>query len=358
MKKMIPRPVTPMLILMALAVTLTACGGGGAKSTYAVSATTETTAAYEAPAMEPMAVEASYDMAEYKEAAAVPQENSRNGLSMTSPMASQPLPASRKLIRTIHLSVETTQFDQLIANISQMVSDAGGYIESSDISGTSISDSLGRRYGYLTVRVPADRLDHFVTLVGEQGNITNKSENTQDVTLQYSDVESRKKSLTIEQERLWQLLEKADTMESIIALEERLSEIRYELESFESQLRTYDNQIDYSTVSINIDEVRVLTPTTPDSIATRIQKGFTRNLKGVCTGLVNFFVWFLSSLPSMVLLAVILLAIGLILRLVRRITPGKSGTPGSPNQAPGTETGAETAAPDASPSAKKRWFHK
>ena len=90
--------------------------------------------------------------------------------------------------------------------------------------------------------------------VEDQANVTERSETATDVTLQYSDLESRKKTLTTEQERIWALLEKADTLEAVIALEERLSEIRYQLESMESQLKLYDNQVDYSTVSIHISE--------------------------------------------------------------------------------------------------------
>jgi len=210
--------------------------------------------------------------------------------------------------------VETTEFDQLIRDISQNVTDAGGYMEQSDISGSSISGANGRRNASFTARVPSGKLDSFVTQVSQQGNITNKSEYTQDVTLQYSDIESRKKSLTIEQERLWALLEKADTLEAVIALEERLSEIRYQLESFESRLRTYDNQVDYSTVYIYIYEVPVLTPTTPDTFGTRIQKGFSRNLELVTTTAVNLTVWFLSSLPALSVLAVIVLILTFVTR--------------------------------------------
>ena len=147
----------------------------------------------------------------------------------------------RKLIRTISLNVETTAFDDLLSSIQSFVTTGGGYIEQSDVSGTSVSASPDRRrYAYLTVRIPSGGLDNFLSQMAEKSNVINRSENVQDVTLQYTDIESRKKSLTIEQERLWALLEKADTLEAVIALEERLSEIRYELEGFESQLRVYD----------------------------------------------------------------------------------------------------------------------
>ncbi|CDC50048.1 putative uncharacterized protein [Clostridium sp. CAG:58] len=154
-----------------------------------------------------------------------------------------------------------------------------------------------RRHASITARIPADQLDSFLQVVEDQANVTERSETATDVTLQYSDLESRKKTLTTEQERIWALLEKADTLEAVIALEERLSEIRYQLESMESQLKLYDNQVDYSTVSIHISEVAVYTPTGSQSVGTRIQDGFKRNLTSVKTAVVDLFVLVASTLP-------------------------------------------------------------
>lgn len=300
----------------------TACGSSSKSSSQAITAAETVAATMANPAAARGMLDYNYmDEPQSFDTGGNTEENiqeAKNG-SLTSSTAIQPISSNRKLIRTVDLYAETTEFDRLISNITQSVSDAGGYIEQSDISGTSISDSYGRRYAYLTARVPSESLDQFITLVGDQANITNKSESTQDVTLRYSDIESRKKSLTIEQERLWELLEKADTLEAVIALEQRLSEIRYQLESFESQLRTYDNQVDYSTVHININEVKVLTPTAPDSIATRIQKGFRRNMTGIANSFVNFIVWLISSLPILVTLAVILAVIIFICRLASAV---------------------------------------
>ena len=218
----------------------------------------------------------------------------------------QPLQTARKLIRTVNLSLETTEFDALLDTLTRVVNEAGGYMEQSDISGSSISSSPGkRRYAYITARIPSDKLDSFVAEVGSHGNITEKSESTEDVTLNYADIESRKKTLNVEQERLWDLLAKADSIESVIALETRLSEIRYQLESMESQLRTYDNQVDYSTVHFNINEVQVFTPTQPDSVFVRIQKGFSRSITDIRDAAVNVFVWFFSNLPALAVFAVI-----------------------------------------------------
>lgn len=96
------------------------------------------------------------------------------------------------------------------------------------------------RCSNLTARIPENKLDAFLTEVSGQGNVTYKNESVQDVTLQYTDITSRKKTLQMEQDRLWELLEKAESIDAVIALESRLSEVRYQLESIESQLRTLE----------------------------------------------------------------------------------------------------------------------
>lgn len=308
--KALPRLTATLIAALATGM-LSGCGGSFSSSSK--SAAMETTAAA-------MAQEV-YEAAAYDTAAGMPApESGPEESALTSSGTIQPAVTSRKLIRNVNLDVETTEFDVLIDSVSKSVTQLGGYMESSDISGASISRSYDeqRRYAYLTARIPSDKLDDFITQVDVQGNITSRSENTQDVTLQYSDVESRKKSLTIEQERLWALLEKADSVDAVIALESRLSEIRYQLESLESQLRTYDNQVDYSTVYLSISEVKIFTPTSPDSIFTRMQKGFLKSLDDVGTGLLNFSVWLVTIIPVLFVLAVIALILFLIVRRISR----------------------------------------
>lgn len=227
------------------------------------------------------------------------------------------LPAGRKLIRTVDMHVETDGFDDLLSRITDRIRELGGYVETSDISGrrASYQNEPAPRNAFLTARIPSAKLDLFITSVEEQGNVVNKSENTQDVTLQYSDLESRKKSLSIEQERIWALLEKADTLEAVIALEERLSEIRYQLESMESQLRLYDNQVDYSTVTIRIQEVTTFTPTAPESLGQRIGTSFSKNMRSVSQFFTTLFVVLISGIPIWGPILMILL---LILFLIRR----------------------------------------
>lgn len=316
-----------LLTLLVLTGLLAGCSNSGAgnapahsETSYAETAAAKAVSEYGRNVMPNARPADSYD----EKAPVADAEAAESALTSTTLI--QPINSGRKMIRTVNLAVETTEFDQLVTNITAVVSRLNGYIEQSDISGNSISGSYNnQRYAHLTVRVPADQLDSFIAQVSEQGNITYKSESTQDVTLQYTDIESRKKALTVEQERLWELLAKAESIESIIALEQRLSDIRYQLETMESQLRTYDNQVDYSTIYLNINEVKVFTPTAPDSVSQRIQKGFSANWEHVSTGLVNFFVWFISCLPSFLLLAIIILILWFMIHLLQKRS-NKKGT--------------------------------
>lgn len=221
------------------------------------------------------------------------------------------LPSNRKLIRNADLSVETDQFDQLTQTITQQVAAMGGYIENSSVSGGQrlSGGEPASHYASITARIPQEKLDSFISMVEQSGNVTSRDESTTDVTLQYSDLESKKKTLTMEQDRIWALLEKADSLDAVIGLEKRLSEIRYELESMESQLRLYDNQVDYSTVNLNIREVRTFTPTSASSIGNRIQSGLSKNVQGLKDFFTAFLIFVVTTIPIWLPLLIIVIII-------------------------------------------------
>lgn len=268
--------------------------------------------------------------AELSQEAVLSQEVSNPGTdpARTSDETS-PAPVERKLIRNVSMNLETREFDALTKSISDAVTFFGGYMEQADVSGNSLywSGERSSRYSNITARIPENKLDAFLTEVSSQGNVTYKNESVQDVTLQYTDITSRKKTLQMEQERLWELLEKAESVDAVIALEARLSEVRYQLESIESQLRTLNNQIIYSTVYLSIQEVQVLTSTDPDTIPVRIQKGLSRSFNTLKISSVDFLVWFISSLPILAVFAVLVFIAVIILKkpLKRRKTRKQKG---------------------------------
>lgn len=212
----------------------------------------------------------------------------------------------RKLIKTANLSVETKEFESLMSALEKRVQELGGYIESSEIyNGSTYSGYRSSRDASLTVRIPQVHLEEFLTDVSNLSNVTHRSESVEDVTLSYVDLESHKKALLTEQDRLLELLEKAESMEDILTIEERLTSIRYQMQSMESQLRTMDNQVDYSTVYLNINEVQELTPVEEKTVGERITEGFMESLRDVGNGILECFIWVITNLPHLIVWAVL-----------------------------------------------------
>ena len=77
----------------------------------------------------------------------------------------------------------------------------------------------------------------------------------EDITGSYFDTQARLNALEQEEKRLLELLEKAETLDEIIQLEDRISNVRYEIESLTSQMKIYDKEVAYSTVSIFLEDV-------------------------------------------------------------------------------------------------------
>lgn len=225
---------------------------------------------------------------------------------------------SRKLIKNVDLYVETETFEDLLATVENKTESMGGYIENSYTYNGSSYYGSSRRNANLTIRIPAEKLDAFLSAVSEVSNVISRNDRVEDVTLQYVDLASHKLTLQTEQERLLALMEEAENIEDIIALESRLSEVRYQLESMESQLRTYDNQIDYSTVYLDIEEVNRITPVKTQTIGERIAAGFTENLYDVSENVLDFCIWLITHIPALTVWAIVLLLIFMIFRGIRK----------------------------------------
>ena len=194
------------------------------------------------------------------------------------------------------------------------------------------------RNAYFELRIPKEKLDSFLGSLDGSANLLHRSENTQDVTLQYHDIESRKKALETEYDTLLRLLEQADSMESILALNQRLSEIRYELDSYESNLRMYDNQVQYSRVSVSVEETKVYSPAAESSVWDRIRLGFKQNLEDVGETLLDVCVFLLASIPTLIVLGLFIAAIVFVVRKIlkrrRRKKEQKAAQNGVPQESP------------------------
>ena len=218
----------------------------------------------------------------------------------------------QKLIKTVNMSAETTEFDTLVADVRAKTESAGGYVENSDVGGDYGMDMT--RYAYLVLRIPADKLDDFVGEVKNASNVRSFGESTEDVTLQYTDLDTHIKALREELNALFSMMEQATSMEDILAIQSQITEVRYEIENYESQLRVYDNQVTYSTVYLDLYEVNRESSTAGTTFGERVKIKFNDNLYQMGQGFQNFMVGLLGGLPILLPIVVICVVVVVVLR--------------------------------------------
>lgn len=291
-------------LLLCLALVLCACGGSNEAMDYQYNgAVTETWASSESSKSEP----------------------GDAGITSTGTLDAYSDP-NAKLIRTVYMDAQTREYDTVVAGLDAKIQELGGYVENRDAYNGSEYYGRSNRYMDMVIRIPADRLDEFVTHVDESCNVTNTTEQVENITLEYTDTAARVQALETEQARLLELLEGAQNLTEILEIEARLSDVGYELSSYASQLRVMENMVSYATIYLNIQEVEKLTPVEEPTVWERIRDGFQDSVEDVYDGVVDFVVWLLANSPRIALWALVLAVVIPLCRLIfRRKNTEKKG---------------------------------
>ena len=285
-----------LLLCFCLLMGLTACGASTSLSRM------EAAAPEEAPAVMDMAA--------------------ANGATLKSTQSgSNALPEGRKWIITIDMNVETDDLDVLMADLDQKISSLGGYVEDQSIHNGSTHSSHRRRSANLTVRIPDKQVDQFTSDISGLANVVSQNLRREDITLKYVATSSRVTALETEEARLLELLAKAETMADLLEIEARLTDVRYELENYASQLRLLDNQVDYATVYLYIDEVQEYTPIEEPTFFERIRNTFSDALEGLGDSIVNITVFLVGNSPYLITIGVLAVIVA---ALTKRIRKGKA----------------------------------
>ena len=301
--------ILSLLLTLAMLLTLTACGGAS-KGVAMMDA-----AAPQAPAAEMAAP---------------------NRLTSNSSAGSAVLPENRKWIVTVDMSVETDDLDAMLSALDEQILGMNGYVEDQNVHNGSNYAARRYRNANLTVRIPAADVDRFTQDVSGICNVVNTGISKEDVTLRYVDVESRKIALETEEARLLELMAQAETMSDLLEIEGRLTEVRYQLESAASQLRTYDNQIDYANIYLHIEEVQEYTPVAEKTVWQRITDGFGDSLEDLGNSLVDLFVWLIVSSPFLLVYGALIAVIYLLIRKRSKKRPPKTPKNNAPWNKPKT----------------------
>lgn len=220
--------------------------------------------------------------------------------------------SNRKIIEKYNMRVETTDFDNFLITLKKEVSSLGGYIEQSSI------DNGNFRSADFVIRIPQKSGENFTKFVDENSNTIYSETETTDITLTYVDIESRIKSYEIQKAKLEELLQNATNLSDILEIQDKLTSVIYQIESYTSQIKTYDNLIDYTTVNLNIDEVKKETPAEDISVWERISLNLQNGFENVGDFLTNSFVFFISSIPYLLLFGIPAIVLIIIITIITK----------------------------------------
>ena len=285
------------LTALALVLTLSACGASGGN--------------------------AAADVSESTTAAVAPEENLTNGSTTDSAgegagtVTLDPNSTSetaRKIIYTASLELEATDFDAARTALMDAVEAQGGYLEHSSQNGSAEDQN---RSLSCTARVPAENYRAFLEAAAKAGSQRYLSEDANDITAGYVDVQARLAALENQRDRLNALAATAETTADLLEIESQLSDVQYEIESYTRQLRAMDDQVSYSTVDINLYEVATLTPVTPVTFGEKIGRAFGDGWE-VFVDCIQGLVLAVVYMWPLVILAVAVVIVLLVTRPARR----------------------------------------
>ena len=286
---------------LAMSLCLTGCGGSSgtnSSASYKEEAGAAGDYAYESYAAEEPA-----QMAEGEEYTA-------DGGSDDSALRAQD---GQKIVYTGNLSIQTLEYDKSAASIRKKIKDVGGFSESESERDNNYNwytyggGSGGSRYLSITARIPSEQFESFINSLSGDGKVMNRSVNAENISRVYANKETYKKALEKEQERLLAMMDRAETIEDMITVESRLSEVERQLNIYNTDLAEMDKDVEFSTVYIELQEVKRYTEETDSTtFAEELKYAFedaVSSFRNFCEGIVLFVV---RNFPYLIILAVIL----------------------------------------------------
>lgn len=258
---------------------------------------------------------ASYDMA-YTEDAFPAEAEEYGGFAVTggtqleSGSGAAPEGSPEKLIYSASATVETTEFDGTIEKLSALVEQYGGFVESSSVNGSNYyTQSRGyssTRCASYVIRVPSEKFSALMGSLSTLGNVPYSHTYTENITAQYYDTDARLTAYQAQEARLLEMMEAAKTVEDLIAIEEKLTELRYQIESLQSTLKNWDRQVAYSTLDLEVQEVVEYTPESRMSYGQELALALSSGLKRTGEFFKDLLLAIVGALPALVILAVVL----------------------------------------------------
>lgn len=221
--------------------------------------------------------------------------------------------SERKLIKNGNFTLETLEYEKTIDAIEALIASVGGYVQSSNVSGTGAvsADYVQMRRANYTVRLPANDFSYFEDGLSSCGAVLSRNVYVDEVTDYYYDSQARLNSLQTQEKQLLTLMEKAEKLDVIIQLQSELGNVRYQIESLQGTLRRLDSQVAYSTVNITIREVYESTvmQAPPKTLSQRISYTFKNTWEDIISFGEDLIVFVAGNIILLVFWAAVITAV-------------------------------------------------
>ena len=216
----------------------------------------------------------------------------------------------QKIIKTADLNMNVKNYSTAENEIKAIVFGVGGYVENSNSYVNMYRNNFEYKAGRMTVRVPAEHFNEIKSKIASLGKVTNESEKSDNVTGQYYDIQARLTAKLAEEARLLELYAKAEKIDEMIQIEDRLSYVRSDIEAYNIRLNNIDRLASFSTLHIWLTE-------TADAEIAPVSENFWQTVKNAFIGSVNgmrkFFEGTVVFLAAVALPLVFIVIIALIM---------------------------------------------
>ncbi|HPZ22445.1 MAG TPA: DUF4349 domain-containing protein [Bacillota bacterium] len=192
-------------------------------------------------------------------------------------------PASeRKVIYSAYLSVTVTNVDKAVQDLDAKATSLGGYISESNRNHNKEYPTAS-----ITYRIPQTKYLEFLAYARSLGEFSTEKTDTTDVTEEYIDLEARLANRLVHEERLLEMLGKAETVEELLFVEKELARVREDIEVIEGKLRYLSQMVEMATVTVYLTEDPGVTEV-PDLKPVGIRETLRRALKAIVTSATIF----------------------------------------------------------------------
>ena len=231
---------------------------------------------------------------------------------MTSTADAGAVTESKKIIRTLDVTLRTTDFEGDTQKLKDLCASLGGWVEYAWQTGDVQQGELRR--GEMTLRIPTAQLETARGQLEAIGRITALTESARDVTATYQDTQTRLKTQQTKMERLQTMLAAATEMDDLIQLESAIADTQYTIDSYESQLKNTDRQVDYTAVNVTLREEAPAQTAQEKAVPLwqRIGAGLEASLVSMGEFFQAMAVFVVAAAPWLLILLVLWLALKLI----------------------------------------------